>query len=96
MTTTASETKPDAIINAENTNELNGAVKTDVDVEILHPSLTVRTKEKPDPESLGLQEELPGWHGYLEWEKYPERKKLVQEYMKQFEFPGVRHPVFSN
>lgn len=57
--------------------------------EILHPSLTLRTKEKPNPEALSLREELPGWHGYVEWEKYPERKKEVKEYMKKFDFPGV-------
>ena len=43
----------------------------------------------PDPESLLLEEEVPGWHGYVEWEKYPERKRVVKEYMKKFDFPGV-------
>ena len=48
-----------------------------------------RDESPPDPEELGLEEELPGWHGYVEWEKYPERKQMVKEYMKKFAFPGV-------
>lgn len=58
---------------------------------IFHPSLVLRNKDQPppDPESLGLEEELEGWHGYVEWEKYPERKEKVKEYMKRFDFPGV-------
>jgi sulfite oxidase len=70
---------------------MNGNAPTngESEIEILHPSLTLRTKEVPDPEALGLTEELAGWHGYVEWEKYPERKKEVKEYMKKFDFPGV-------
>jgi hypothetical protein len=57
---------------------------------ILHPSLKVKEKEEtPDPDMLGLEEELPGWHGYVEWEKYPEKKKKIKEFMKKFEFPPV-------
>ena len=58
---------------------------------IFHPSLVLRNRDEspPDPEELGLEEELPGWHGYVEWEKYPERKQMVKEYMKKFAFPGV-------
>lgn len=67
----------------------NGQANGELEVEILHPSLTLRTKEAPKPEALGLKEELPGWHGYIEWEKYPEKKKEVKEYMKKFDFPGV-------
>jgi sulfite oxidase len=57
---------------------------------ILHPDLVMRSKgEIPDPESLALEEELPGWHGYVEWEQYPEKKQKVKEFMKKFDFPGV-------
>jgi len=57
---------------------------------ILHPDLVIRSKDEiPAPESLGLEEELPGWHGYVEWEQYPERKRKVKEFMKKFDFPGV-------
>lgn len=58
---------------------------------IFHPSLVFRKKDQPppNPEVLGLEEELPGWHGYVEWEKYPERKQAVKKYLKEFDFPGV-------
>jgi len=60
---------------------------------ILHPNLVIRSKDEiPSPESLDLGEELPGWHGYIEWEQYPERKKRVKEFMKKFDFPGVSLP----
>ncbi|KAF8866384.1 molybdopterin binding oxidoreductase [Acephala macrosclerotiorum] len=68
------------------TNETTGAsTKMAEDIEVLHPSLVLRTKETPNPEALGLREEFPGWHGYVEWEKYPEKKKEV----KEFDFPGA-------
>ena len=80
----------DELTSFANAREMNGATtKMAEDIEILHPSLVLRTKETPDPEALGLEEEFPGWHGYVEWEKYPERKKEVKEYMKKFNFPGV-------
>jgi sulfite oxidase len=34
-------------------------------------------------------EEREGWKGYIEWEKYPEKKKQVQELMKKYDFPDV-------
>lgn len=56
--------------------------------QILHPDLVLRNRdEPPDPDELGLKEELPGWHGYVEWENYPERKKMVKAFMKKFQFP---------
>jgi len=35
-------------------------------------------------------EEREGWRGYIEWEKYPEKKKEVHELMKKYDFPDVR------
>jgi len=71
-------------------NGTNGVVKSKKPNTILHPSLSIRAKDDvPDPETLELEEEVPGWHGYVEWEKYPERKERVKEFMKKFEFPGV-------
>ncbi|KAF2193927.1 molybdopterin binding oxidoreductase [Zopfia rhizophila CBS 207.26] len=32
-------------------------------------------------------EELPGWHGYVEWEKYPEKKKAAARILAKYEFP---------
>ncbi|CZR50760.1 probable sulfite oxidase, mitochondrial precursor [Phialocephala subalpina] len=80
----------DELTSFANAREMNGATtKMAEDIEILHPNLVLRTKETPDPEALGLEEEFPGWHGYVEWERYPERKKEVKEYMKKFNFPGA-------
>lgn len=57
---------------------------------ILHPDLEIRSSDElPDPNELELEEELDGWHGYIEWEKYPERKQKVKEFMKKFKFPSV-------
>ena len=70
-------------------NGTNGAATVEDGVTVLHPSLVLRTKETPDTKALGLEEELPGWHGYVEWENYPERKKQVKEFMKKFDFAGV-------
>lgn len=58
---------------------------------ILHPDLQIRSKDElPDPHELCLEEELDGWHGYIEWEKYPERKQKAKEFLKKFKFPPVR------
>lgn len=55
-----------------------------------HPDLTLRNKDDvPDLDSLGFKEELPGWRGYVEWEKYPERKRKAAEILKKFKFSGV-------
>jgi sulfite oxidase len=52
--------------------------------------LVLRNKEDiPNPNALGFEEELPGWYGYVEWEKYPEKKKRAKELMKKFSFLGV-------
>ncbi|EJT70193.1 nitrate reductase 1 [Gaeumannomyces tritici R3-111a-1] len=32
-------------------------------------------------------EEKEGWRGYIEWEKYPEKKQRVKEIMKGYDFP---------
>lgn len=34
-------------------------------------------------------EEKEGWEGYIEWEKYPEKKKQVEALLKQYDFPDV-------
>lgn len=33
-------------------------------------------------------EEKEGWKGYVEWEKYPEKKKQGAEVLSQYDFPG--------
>ena len=32
-------------------------------------------------------EEKEGWRGYIEWEKYPEKKERVREIMQNYDFP---------
>lgn len=33
-------------------------------------------------------EEKAGWKGYVEWEKYPEKKKQGAKVLAQYQFPG--------
>ena len=35
-------------------------------------------------------EEREGWKGYVEWEKYPEKKKAAEEVLAKYDFPVVR------
>lgn len=32
-------------------------------------------------------EERPGWRGYVEWEKYPEKKAEAEKVLSQYKFP---------
>lgn len=34
-------------------------------------------------------EELDGWKGYIEWEKYPEKKKEAEAILEKYDFPDV-------
>jgi hypothetical protein len=36
-----------------------------------------------------FEEEREGWKGYIEWEKYPEKKKQAAEIMAKYDFPVV-------
>lgn len=70
--------------------QTNGMKEPHQTKQIMHPDLVLRNRdEQPNPEELGLEEELPGWHGYVEWENYPERKKMVKDFMRKFDFPGA-------
>ena len=40
-----------------------------------------------------FQEELKGWHGYVEWEKYPDKKKIAAELLAKYSFEGVSKTV---
>lgn len=35
-----------------------------------------------------FEEEKHGWKGYIEWERYPEKKKQADQVLSQFEIPG--------
>lgn len=36
-----------------------------------------------------FEEERKGWKGYIEWERYPEKKKLAAEVLAKYDFPVV-------
>lgn len=76
-------------------NGANGAFNPMEKSSILHPNLVLRNREDiPHPDALGFEEELPGWRGYVEWEKYPEEKKRAKELMKKLNFPSVGSTFF--
>jgi sulfite oxidase len=41
--------------------------------------------KKPEPL---FAEEKKGWKGYVEWEKYPEKKAEAAKVLSQYDFPG--------
>ena len=49
----------------------------------------VPLREKRNPKAF-FAEEREGWHGYIEWEKYPEKQKKAAEILAQYTFAGVR------
>lgn len=48
-----------------------------------HPPFKLLTEEP------NFEEEREGWKGYVEWEKYPEKKKQVAELLAKYQFPPV-------
>jgi sulfite oxidase len=40
-----------------------------------------------------FEEEREGWKGYIEWEKYPEKKKQAQQILAKYDFPVVRTQI---
>ncbi|KAI1177071.1 sulfite oxidase [Nemania sp. FL0916] len=49
---------------------------------------THEISEKPPVTDDGLaKDELPGWNGYVEWEDYPDKKKLAHEILISQKFP---------
>jgi len=55
----------------------------------LHTDGGLELRQKVD-EPL-FPEERPGWKGYIEWEKYPEKKEKAAEILKKYNFPPVGH-----
>jgi len=53
----------------------------------LHTDEGLELRQKVD-EPL-FPEERPGWKGYIEWEKYPDKKQKAAEILKQYNFPPV-------
>ena len=40
-----------------------------------------------------FEEEVDGWHGYIEWEKYPEKKAEAAKILSKYSFADVRSPL---
>lgn len=38
-------------------------------------------------------EEEKGWHGHIEWEKYPEKQAQAEKILAQYSFPGMRYTI---
>lgn len=52
------------------------------------PKLDVPLRERNHPEAY-FTEEREGWHGYIEWERYPEKKAAAAEILSQYAFDDV-------
>jgi len=50
----------------------------------------------PKGEIPHFEEEREGWGGYIEWERYPEKKKQAEEILKSYDFPDVRTSDLSH
>ena len=46
-------------------------------------------KEGQVEEHVDFKEEREGWHGYVEWEKYPEKKEQAARILSKYTFPKV-------
>ena len=54
----------------------------------------VPLKDKHAPKAF-FAEERKGWHGYVEWEKYPEKQKKAADILAQYKFAQVNWTSFS-
>ena len=50
------------------------------------PDVPLRDERAPKPHFV---EEREGWHGYIEWEKYPEKQKKAAGILAQYKFAPV-------
>ena len=44
------------------------------------------------PEFGPFAEERPGWAGYIEWERYPDKKAMAAKILATHHFPPVNPP----
>jgi len=54
----------------------------------------VPLSDKHSPKAF-FAEEKKGWHGYVEWEKYPAKQKEAAEILAQYKFADVREDSWS-
>lgn len=43
-------------------------------------------KDGATEEAITFDEEMPGWSGYINWEKYPEKKKKASRHLAKYKF----------
>ena len=55
---------------------------------VANSRLDLPLKENKHPEAY-FAEELKGWHGYVEWEKYAEKRKKAADILAQYVFAEV-------
>jgi len=44
---------------------------------------------RPKGDIPAFAEEKDGWRGYIEWEKYPDKKKQAHDILSKYDFPDV-------
>ncbi|KAH8587368.1 Oxidoreductase, molybdopterin-binding domain-containing protein [Bisporella sp. PMI_857] len=55
---------------------------------VLKPSASTTSAElKKELAAINLKQEYPGWHGYVKYEKYPDRREAIRKYISKFDFP---------
>lgn len=61
------------------------------------PKLDIPLRERNHPEAY-FAEEREGWHGYIEWERYPEKKTATANILSQYAFDdvGLDNSVFRS
>ena len=52
--------------------------------------LSIPLREPSHPDAF-FAEELEGWHGYVEWEKYPDRQAKAEEILSRYSFAQVSY-----
>ena len=52
------------------------------------PRFDIPLRQPNHPDAY-FPEEEKGWHGYVEWEKYPEKQKRAKEILSQYKFASV-------
>ena len=57
------------------------------DHSISKPSFVLDDSPKSKDSDKIFAEETPGWKGYVEWEKYPEKKRKAAEILARYRFP---------
>ena len=58
-----------------------------------HARYDIPLRESSHPDAY-FPEEQKGWHGYIEWEKYPDKKAEAAEILAQYTFAGVSRSLY--